>query len=98
MASTVAIGDRNHSQISRNFNVRLEDSLEERSGGGIWVYVRMEGRIRKDNLKGFGGKQFWRKHLEVNDETREEPIVLSTVLTVRFETETSPVQLISDIS
>ena len=98
MASTMAIVDRNLSQISRNFNVRHEDSLEERSGGGFWVWVRMEGRIWKDNLEGFGGKQFWRKRLGVNEENREEPIMLSKVLTVRFETGTSPVQFICDIS
>jgi hypothetical protein len=45
----------------------------------------MEGRIRKDNLEGFMGKHFWRKRLGVNEENREEAIMLSNVLAVRFE-------------
>jgi len=54
--------------------------------------------MRKDNLEGFGGKRFWRKRLGVNEENREEPVMLIKVLTVRFDTGASPVQFISDIS
>jgi hypothetical protein len=58
----------------------------------------MEGRTREDNSKGFGGKQFWRKHLGVNEENHEQPIMLSNVVAVRFEIGASPVQFVSDIS
>jgi hypothetical protein len=48
MASTMAIGDRNLSHISRNFNISHEDSLGERDGEGFgcrFEWKDEQGRI-----------------------------------------------------